>query len=100
MPLIVILHEVDAGALYCVGNYHDGRIGLVLKSEVDSVAQLLEVVSVDFLDDEAEGTPLVGEGLELHDILCSAVDHALVAVDEGDHIGDFEGGSGHSGFPV
>ena len=100
MPEIIILDKVDAAALKGIADDHYGFVGLILESKVDSLAKLFNIITVDFLNDKAESRPFVAERLEFHNVLGSAVNHALVAVNEAYHVGYFIMRRRHSSFPV
>ena len=69
LPLTVV-QMITVGALRRLGAL-DGR------------ADLGVVVAVDLAHLPAESAPLLGQRLEAHDVLGAAVDHHVVAVDEG-----------------
>ena len=101
MPAAGAFHEGDAFALLGLGDDHlwpsaDGFRFFVGLDQGGGV-----VAVVDFDDVPAEGAPLVGQGVNVHDLVAGdVVVLVAVAVDDGGDGVEVEMRGAHGGFPV
>ena len=98
VPYNVVFHKIDALAFNCVGKDEDGLV-CGRPGFVECITNLIEVVAINLDDVEAERTPFVRERFKHHNIFGASVDHQSVAVNDGDHVGQFEVCQRHRRFP-
>ena len=101
MPVVVILHEVDA--FTHDGVHHDGD-GFALTGEAPRLVKrsddLIHVVAIHFERGPAESVEFRMNISEVHDGFGGTVDLLTIPIHGGDEVVYFLAGGEHDGFPV